>query len=224
MKLTHTELEKQLVFETGKAVEWIIESPASFSKYVRDLYEIMQDNEGKFTLSDEDEIIDFQKYAELIIDPFLLDFHNRQIQKKLYAELQNLAVGSEFYLQTQELKSQIQKYFIDLEYASGYDLEIADEIDLPAIFKAVGIQLDGGNEETLFERIAIYIKIMAELLKKKLVILVNSRSYLTSDQIDQIAELCMYSEVALLLIENVQRDFSKKRNYCIIDCDECCIS
>lgn len=224
MKLTHTELEKQLVFETGKAVEWIIESPASFSKYVRDLYEIMQDNEGKFTLSDEDEIIDFQKYAELIIDPFLLDFHNRQIQKKLYAELQKLAVGSEFYLQTQELKSQIQKYFIDLEYASGYDLEIADEIDLPAIFKAVGIQLDGGNEETLFERIAIYIKIMAELLKKKLVILVNSRSYLTSDQIDQIAELCMYSEVGLLLIENVQRDFSKKRNYCIIDCDECCIS
>lgn len=216
MKLTHTELEKQLVFETGKAVEWIIESPASFSKYIRDLYEIMQDNEGKFTLSDEDEIIDFQKYAELIIDPFLLDFHNRQIQKKLYAELQNLAVGSEFYLQTQELKSQIQKYFIDLE--------IADEIDLPAIFKAVGIQLDGGNEETLFERIAIYIKIMAELLKKKLVILVNSRSYLNSDQIDQIAELCMYSEVALLLIENVQRDFSKKRNYCIIDCDECCIS
>ena len=224
MKLTHTELEKQLVFETGKAVEWIIESPASFSKYVRDLYEIMQDNEGTFTLSDEDEIIDFQKYAELIIDPFLLDFHNRQIQKKLYAELQNLAVGSEFYLQTQELKSQIQKYFIDLEYASGYDLEIADEIDLPAIFKAVGIQLDGGNEETLFERIAIYIKIMAELMKKKLVILVNSRSYLTSDQIDQIAELCMYSEVGLLLIENVQRDFSKKRNYCIIDCDECCIS
>ena len=224
MKLTHTELEKQLVFETGKAVEWIIESPASFSKYIRDLYEIMQDNEGKFTLSDEDEIIDFQKYAELIIDPFLLDFHNRQIQKKLYAELQNLAVGSEFYLQTQELKSQIQKYFIDLEYASGYDLEIADEIDLPAIFKAVEIQLDSGNEETLFERIAAYIKIMAELLKKKLIILVNSRSYLTSNQIDQIAELCMYSEVALLLIENVQRDFSKKRNYCIIDCDECCIS
>ena len=224
MKLTHTELEKQLVFENGTAVEWIIESPASFSKYVRDLYEIMQDNEGKFTLSDEDEIIDFQKYAELIIDPFLLDFHNRQIQKKLYAELQNLAVSSEFYLQTQELKFQIQKYFVDLEYASGYDLEIADEIDLSAIFKVVGIQLDGGNEETLFERIAIYIKIMAELLKKKLVILVNSRSYLTSDQIDQIAELCMYSEVGLLLIENVQRDFSKKRNYCIIDCDECCIS
>lgn len=224
MKLTHTELEKQLVFETDKAVEWIIESPASFSKYIRDLYEIMQDNKGKFTLSDEDEIIDFQKYAELIIDPFLLDFHNRQIQKKLYAELQNLAVGSEFYLQTQELKSQIQKYFIDLEYASGYDLEIADEIDLPAIFKAVGIQLDSGNEETLFERIAAYIKIMAELLKKKLIILVNSRSYLTSNQIDQIAELCMYSEVGLLLIENVQRDFSKKRNYCIIDCDECCIS
>ena len=223
MKLTHAELEKQLVFETDKAMEWIIESPASFSKYVRDLYENMQDNEGKFTLSDEDEIIDFQKYAELIIDPFLLDFHNRQIQKKLYAELQNLAVSSEFYLQTQELKSLIQKYFIDLEYASGYDLEIEDELDLSAIFKAVGIQLDCGNEETLFERIAAYIKIMAELLKKKLIILVNSRSYLTNEQIDQIEELCMYSEVALLLIENVQRDFSEKRNYCIIDCGECCI-
>lgn len=223
MKLTHTELEKQFVFETGKAVEWIIESPVIFSKYVKELYENIENDEGKFTFSDDDEILNFQKYAELIVDPFRLDFHNRQIQKKLYAELQELAVGGEFYLQTQELKSLIQKYFIDLEHASGYDLEIADEIDLSVIFRAIGIQLDCGNEETLFERIAVYIKIMAELLKKRLVILVNSRSYLTSEQIDQIAELCMYSEIALLLIENVQRDFSDKRNYCIIDCDECCI-
>ncbi len=223
MRLAHKELEKQFVFEDGKAVEWIIESPASFSKYISELYECIQGNDGKFILSDEDKVLDLKKYAELITDPFQIDFNDRQIQKKLYTQLQDLAVGGEFYLHTQELKSLIKKYFFDLEYASGYDLEMADEIDLSAVFKAVGIQLDCENAETLVERIEAYIKIMAELMKKKLIILVNSRCYLTNEQIDQLAESCMYNEIALLLIENVQRDFSDKRNYCIIDQDECCI-
>lgn len=223
MRLAHKELEKQLVFEDGKAIEWIIESPASFFKYISELYECIQGNDAKFILSDEDKVLDFKKYAELITNPFQIDFNDRQIQKKLYTQLQELAVGSEFYLHTQELKSLIQKYFFDLEYASGYDLEMADEIDLSAVFKAVGIQLDCENAETLVERIEAYIKIMAELMKKKLIILVNIRCYLTNEQIDQLAESCMYNEIALLLIENVQRDFSDKRNYCIIDQDECCI-
>lgn len=223
MKLTHIELEKQLIFEKGKALEWIIESPASFSKYICQLYDGLQGRECGFILSDQDEVLSLEKAAELIIDPFFLDFHSRQIQKSLYAELQQLAVSGNFFQQTQEVRAELQKYFIDLEYASGYDLEIDENMDLTALFKTAGIQIQDAKEETLLERFASYIKVIAELLKKKLVILVNSRSYLTDEQIDQIAELCMYNEIALLLIENVQRDFSEKRNYCIIDHDECCI-
>ena len=83
--------------------------------------------------------------------------------------------------------------------------------------------MDCGDEETLFERLVSYMKVLAELLKKKLVILVNSQSYLTEEQLDQIIEFCMYHELSLLVIESVQRGFSEKRSYCIIDRDECCV-
>lgn len=223
MKLTHKKLEKQLVFETGKAVEWIIESPVSFSMYVQQLYEQIHGAEGEFILSDDDKILNMEKTTEMIIDPFLLDFQNRQIQKTLYAELCELAINSELFQQTQAIRTDLQKYFIDLEYASQYDLKIDENIDIMAIFKAAGARLDCGDEETLFERLVSYMKVLAELLKKKLVILVNSQSYLTEEQLDQIIEFCMYHELSLLVIESVQRGFSEKRSYCIIDRDECCV-
>lgn len=223
MKLTHKNLEKQLIFETGKAVEWIIESPVSFSIYVQQLYKQIHGEEGEFILSDDDKILSLEKTAELIIDPFLLDFQNRQIQKTLYTELYELAVSSELFQQTQEIRTNLQKYFIDIEYASRYDLKIDDNIDIMAMLKAVGVQLDYGNEENLFERLVSYLKVLSELLKKKLVILVNSQSYLQKEQIDQIVEFCMYHEISLLMIESVQRGYSEKRNYCIIDQDDCCV-
>ncbi|MCI8830830.1 MAG: type II-A CRISPR-associated protein Csn2 [Lachnospiraceae bacterium] len=62
---------------------------------------------------------------------------------------------------------------------------------------------------------------MADLMKKKLIIFVNIRSYLNDIQIEQVSEIAVYNEIAILFIENIQRDFSKQRRYYIIDKDGC---
>ena len=77
--------------------------------YVQQLYEQIHGAEGEFILSDDDKILNLEKTTEMIIDPFLLDFQNRQIQKTLYAELCELAINSELFQQTQAIRTDLQK-------------------------------------------------------------------------------------------------------------------
>lgn len=220
MKLAHVEIECQMMLSNQKLFEWIIESPELFSKYVREIVEQINGGEGRFVLSEGERELNLSKYAEIIVNPFLLDLNDRRIQKKMYAELAELAKGEELFLATQEMMAVLRRYFLQLEHASGYALEIIPEIEVTAIFKAIGIQIER-VEDDFFIRLLQYIRIMAELMKKKLVVLVNIRSYLNEFQISQLLEMTAYDEIALLFIENVQRDFSEEKIYCIIDKDGC---
>ena len=108
-----------------------------------------------------------------------------------------------------------------MEAVSGYELEQNEEIDLSALLKLMGVQTETEKEMGLLEKLTQYIKVMAELLQKELVILVNIRSYLNETQINKLSLMACYYEISLLFIENIQRDYSNQREYYIIDKDGC---
>ena len=100
------------------------------------------------------------------------------------------------------------------------NLGTGEELDLTGIFKALDVQMDE-PELDFCERLVQYMKIMAELLGKKLMIFVNIRSYINEEQLKRVMETAVHNELALLFIENIQRDFSNDRRYYIIDKDKC---
>ena len=125
------------------------------------------------------------------------------------------------FLETQRIIAELKKYIYQLEAVSGYELEQNEEIDLSALLKLMGVQTETEKEMGLLEKLTQYIKVMAELLQKELVILVNIRSYLNETQINKLPQMACYYEISLLFIENIQRDFSNQREYYIIDKDGC---
>lgn len=78
-----------------------------------------------------------------------------------------------------------------------------------------------GGEYNFTEKLVQYMKIMAELMGKKVLVFVNIRSYLENEQIQELIKNAVYNEISLLFIENIQRYFSKTENYYIIDKDGC---
>ena len=52
MKLVHGDLSGEIVNEQKECVEWIIESPELFTKYVGELYKQANKDEGEFVLSE----------------------------------------------------------------------------------------------------------------------------------------------------------------------------
>ena len=76
-------------------------------------------------------------------------------------------------------------------------------------------------EENFLERLVRYMRIVERLLKKKLFVFVNLRSYLSNQQIDELIKEATYQEIQLLLIETCARDCIEGVTRYIIDKDGC---
>jgi len=220
MKLVHPDMEGQILLKPWEACEWIVESPLLFRKILQEMSNQAEGGEGGFVLSEGEKELPFSKNAEVVINPFALDINDKKILSKLYGELGKTAMGEEMYLKTQEMFEKFQRYFMDLEQYSDFMLEIDLGVDVTAWFKAFGIKL-ASYSDSFIENICQYIMIMAELFGKRLAVFVNIRSYLSEEQIEEVEKMAAYHEIALLFLENVQRDCSKKRKHYIIDVDGC---
>ncbi len=220
MKLVHSDLENQIIINPKKTCQWVIESPIYFSKYLQELNSQINGKEGNFVLSDNQKEYDISKYVEIVINPFDIDINSKKILNRLYMELSQLAYQENSYLLTQEILAKLQTYFLELEQESDYILGIDENIDISGVWKALGVKFEN-YAENLLENISQYIKIMAELMKKKLIVFVNLGSYLRKEELEQLIELAMYNEIALLFIENIEKDFPKEVSRYIIDNDRC---
>lgn len=222
MKLVHPDFILPII-EKNSCIchKWIIESPEYFSKYVQELFSQINGNEGNFVLSSDEKELDISKMMEIIVNPLSVNINDRKIINKLYSELSQTAFDSENYLDTQGILADIQKYFLNLEQASNYILEMDSEIDITALFKALNIKLEI-FADNFFEMLNQYIKITAELLKKKIVVFINISSYLSEEQLKELLKNAAYDEIILLLIENHQKDYFLEDTRCIIiDKDGC---
>ncbi len=164
MKLVHPDLEGQILFDAQRPCEWIIESPDAFLKFSQELCSQAGGGEGRFVLSEEEEI-SLSKYAEIIVNPLNVDINDRKVLNKLYAELSELAFGEELYLETQKMLAGLQEYLLKLEHTSDYFLETDSEPDVTAVFKAAGVRLQN-YADNFIENLCQYITMMASLMRK----------------------------------------------------------
>lgn len=221
MKIIHPDVASPIIDGTHNCYEWIIESPKLFSKYIQELSNQIDGQEGNFILLDNEKELDISKYAEIIIDPLSIDLNNRKIINKLYTELSQMAYEEENYLHTQEILSAIQEYFICLEQNSEYLLCTDSETDISAIFKFLNVRFEN-VADNLCEKINQYVKIVAELLRKKIIVFVNLCSYLSDVQLCELIKNIAYYEITVLLIESHQSYPSIPDKKCvIIDKDGC---
>ena len=219
-RLVHINLNEGILVDAINCTEWVIESPEYFSEYVMELAGQVEGKEGRFVLSDNEKEVDISKNVELIFNIFALDINERKLISKLYMELEKLTADERFYVKTQEMKQYLQEYLLQLEQETDYILDLADEIDFASLFKAFGIKYEV-LEENFLERLVRYMRIVERLLKKKLFVFVNLRSYLSNQQIDELIKEATYQEIQLLLIETCARDCIEGVTRYIIDKDGC---
>ena len=205
MKLVHQDFSRPIFEEKDDFVELIIESPECFGAYISELAEQCKGQEGRYVLSDKEKEVDLAKNVEIIFDIFSLEINEKRILNKLYSEMNELAKSEEFFVKTQEVIQGIQKYLLDLEYATDYILTFEQEIELPALFKAAGLRHEE-IEENYFERIIRYVKIVVSILHIRVLVFVNLRSYLTDEQIQELMEEALRQQIYVVLVENSQKN------------------
>lgn len=220
MKLVHTELSRAIIDDTVDYTEWIIEAAESFATFVYELKNQCDGIDGRYVLSDADKELGISKNMDIVFDIFSIDINSKKIVNKLYEEMQQVVYSEKLYVKTQEIAQSIQKYILELEQETDYILTFTEDVDWMAIFKALRVQHEI-IEEDYFEKLIRYIKVAMVVMKYKIFVFVNLRSYLSDLQMQKLIQEAIHQEVKLIFVENYVKDCMGEGLRYIIDRDQC---
>ena len=221
MKLVNAELFLNINIEENKPVVLTIENPKAMAEVVGQLYELYNSGEGDFILSEDGKELPFERTTEIIINPFLIDFNSRKVQSKLYSELLNAEAS---YVEEKALiQALIIEYLDKLTQNVPYEM-ISNDLDLDSmkLFKMFEVRIEA-QCNSLLEKLVEYTKILSRLLRKRLLVFVSISSYLDTDQLNALYEICNYNKMKVLLIESHELYLPFHTKTYIIDKDNCMI-
>lgn len=221
MKLVNAKWFLDIEIDENVPTVLVLESAKAMAEIVEDLYNLCSAGDGDFVLSADLKIIQIERVAEIIINPFAIDFNSKKIQNKLYKELIS---ASECYVEEKaELQSKLVEYMDQLVQDVPYEM-ITNEIDLDLarMFKMLDVRLEP-QCNTILERLVEYVKVLARLMEKTLLIFTNICSYLGDYEITQLEEICAYHKINMLFLESQEHKFMFPVKTYIIDKDKCII-
>lgn len=81
-------------------------------------------------------------------------------------------------------------------------------MDVQQLFKALGVKMEGG-EYDFSEKLAQYMKLMSELMGKKVLVFINIRSYLENEQIQELIKMLYIMKFHYYLLKIYKETFQK---------------
>ncbi len=198
-----------------------IENRQLFSNVIQELYDQIEGKSGTFVLSAGEKLYELGKVAELIINPFSVDFNNRKFLKKIYSDLCDASI-TEKMVQLKVALTEMQAFIDELCFDYPIALDCATEIKVGDLLKLYNVSVDD-RADNIAERLTNYLKLSSRLLGTKVFVLVNLRSYLLDSEILKIYETIQYENVGLLLVESSFSTDNYDIPVEIIDKDRCVI-
>lgn len=221
MKLVYYNLNLVLDIKEGAVNSIVLESPEWLERFIMDLQDSIENGAEEVALyNSQDDPIDLHRKCELIISPFDLTFDKKEIQRKLFQELQSTILDENFIEDFSRIQSEIIQLLDRMGEASDYGLDFEAELDLPALFRMYHLHIQdpqGHFDEKLIE----YIVTMKKLTGKQVFALANCEAFLAESSYRYLEECAAYYDLSLLFISNRQIELLKDKNTYIIDMDLC---
>ncbi len=198
-----------------------VEEPSIMAEYVQDLKRLLEKDEGEFSLFEGEKELKFSESAEVILDPWSLDYNSKRIKGKLLRLVNDVAVD-QFYDCFLVVRGALCSFIESVLEHIPYSIEYNMEPDMNAISKMLDIRIEQG-ENTVVERLVEYMKLLSSLCSVKVFFFVNLRSFISDEAMKLVYQEAAYSGIALVLLEAIQRSILENEQDFIIDRDKCII-
>lgn len=222
MKIIHPIFQEPIILEDDKVCVIQIENKRCYRELLCEIfYQSNHTLEGRFLVTEEAKSFDLGKDVHIVTDVLSIDSNQRKILAKLYQRLETDALESNFYLETQEILANMQKFIALLTDNETIALNFKDAINLQDLFKIADVKIECESIK-LLEKILDYLEVVQEFLKPKCIIIVGLKQFFEKKEIEEIYKLAVYREIRLILIENgLDEEIYDLEKKIIIDCDLC---
>ncbi|AND80444.1 type II-A CRISPR-associated protein Csn2 [Streptococcus pantholopis] len=216
MKINFPILDEPLILQKGTILA--IEDVELYARLVRLIYQYDEASELKLF----DEKLKSLKESEIMLVTDILGYNinSSAMLKLIHADLE------EQFNEKPEVKAMIEKLAATITELIAYeclenelDLEY-DEITILELIKALGVKVETSSD-TVFEKCLEILQIYKYLSKKRLLVFINSGSYLTRKEVKELLDyISLANQTVLFLEPRKLYDFSQyilDRDYFLID-------
>ena len=222
MKLIYLSLDLDLTLPEDLITTLIVEEPGMFRKLIYDMIKATKGENTDWVLSTERKTLDLKKDSYIISDIFDLDVNNRTLLTRLNQRLTDIAVEEVELLS--DINQKIQQLLYSLEESLPIEVNHDELITAQGLVKLGNFVIcDDGFDD--IGKVANYIEIVMELLQPKLIILVNTRSYMTEKEVELLFDTLVCKKIPILCIERNCTDsvslIENKEVIYTIDSDMC---
>lgn len=218
-RFAHPEYHTILEFAEDYVNTVVIENPMEFRAIVSDIYAQIDGHNGRLVLSCDYEPLSLGKNADVVGQFVPFEINSKTLQTKICNAMECVAVDETHFLQTQELVGAVRDHLNKLlfEYPFSFDYE---KLSISAIIKASGVRISTEDASPI-EQVLCYIRALREFDKDRVVILINMRSYYSSNEMQCFLDEVLLKKYEVLLLDNKDYPMLKGEHRLIIDEDLC---
>lgn len=220
MKFVYPEIDYVFDTDSGKVNTLVIENPKFLVSLLSDIEKQLRGEDGLSVLSDEGKILSVEKYCELLSEFVPFRINSKTLSTKVASSFEKSAMLEEHYMETMNLLSMVEAYFIKLSLNYNCDF-VFPKLNISSLTKAAGIEI---NEEydSLGEKIADYFEFVSEFDRKKLYFTLNLRSFIDDDESGKFIDTVLRHGYNLIMIESCEHRRLPDEERIIVD-DSLCI-
>lgn len=221
MKLVYPEYKYQIIFDEDIINVVIIENQKEFTHLLEELLQQCGGKEGRFVLSEDDKILKISTDIQCIVNPMIMELNTKKIIDKIYEQLKETVQTTEMYLEVKKLYGMMMEFIQRTIDQYDYHLVYDDLVEEKSLFKMVDLRVaEEGND--LLSKIVDYMKLNSRLLKCKVFLFVNLKSFLTEEELKLLYKTCLYEKYNLVLIESMNRPEKNANERVLIIDKDCC--
>jgi CRISPR type II-A-associated protein Csn2 len=199
----------------------VIENPNLFYEYVMDLKNQANGESGRFVFSKANDILKVESSMENITDTFNISHNSKKIQTSLFKLITKNVQNTDLQIGFLENCNSFVGFLQDIEQTVNLELAFDDEIELQSILKAFNVRIKE-QYDSLVQKIISYVNVLVEVSRVEVLCLVNIKSVLSAEDLQELFKHCSYQKVSLLLIEYViKQPLAEFEKAIVIDKDLC---
>ncbi len=219
MKLVHPQIERKIIFEENTFTGLVVENQKLFYRLMYDFVTQCGGSGGGFVLSENDVPVDMAKNAEIISQFVPFEINRKTLLSKIYSAFEKTAVNEAYYMRTQEVICEIERYVMDLSHEFSADF-VCDKIGAANIIKAAGLRLNEDYDSTT-EKIIDYMEAVREFEKERIYVFINMRSYFDDDEMNEFVKTAINHKFKFMLLDSSERKILPHEKRITIDGDLC---
>lgn len=202
----------ELLYIENEITSIVIESPIIYRNIAYNL-------RNEIVLSEEDNILDIDKYGLIIYNPFDLNINDPRLIKLMYKKLDKYRT-EEYNIRIASVNEEIKKIVYDLSLNLDVAVEVGADIDFQKLLTSINLKFVDPTFESFIEMFIKYLKIYLMFTSTKVIFTFGLISLFSKEELDELVK-----EISLLDVNIV--DFKIQQNNIkssiIIDKDWCII-